>query len=399
MNFLILGDGPEERAWAAAIAADASHRIAAVFPGWADADIEWPGPARDLDDALATAGLDAAVVGGPPETRAEALRRAAAEGLAIICLHPPGDDSEAYYQVALSRAETGAVIVPDLPARLHPGVSALRQALSGPEAAAFRVVRFESPADPTGTDLARHACARAADLVRSLVGEIEAVNATGDPPGVRPTESLVVQLRAALSRRAEVRLWDGPAEPSRLILSGPVAVLTLELPPRLDGPSRLVRRDADGRETVTEFEPWDRRAAILSTLSDALAGRSASPDLADGTRATEIAEGVVRSLRRGRTVELHYEEMSEAGTFKSIMTSLGCLVLLSILVIIPIALSGPVLGMPWLIYIAYAVPPVLVGFIFVQLLRFAIRDPSEERARPRGANGSRGENGKRKTEN
>ena len=68
--------------------------------------------------------------GGPLEVRGEALRRAAAEGLAIICLHPPGADSEAYYQVSLSRAETGAVVVPDLPLRLHPGVARLRQAMA-----------------------------------------------------------------------------------------------------------------------------------------------------------------------------------------------------------------------------------------------------------------------------
>ena len=378
MNFLILGNGPGERAWAAAIAADPAHRIVAVFPGWAVADVGWPAPSRDLDDALATSGAEAAVVGGPPEARAEGLRRAAAEGLAVICLHPPGDDSEAYYQVSLSRAETGAVIVPDLPARLHPGVSALREALSGPDAASFRVVTFESPAESTGSDLARHVFARAADLIRSLVGEIEAVTATGDPTGVSPTESLVVQLRSATSRRAEVRLREGPAEPARLVVSGPGGVLTLELSPRFDGPSRLVRRGPDGRETVAQLDPWDPHAAILHALAEAVAGRPTVPDLADGIRATEIAEGVVRSLRRGRTVELHYEEISEAGTFKSIMTSLGCLFLLAILVVVPIALAGPTLGIPWLIYIAYAVPPVLIGFVFIQLLRFAIREPARD---------------------
>ena len=89
--------------------------------------------ARDLDDALATAGVEAVVVGGEAEFRAEALRRVAAAGLPAICLHPPGPDSEAYYQVALSHAETGAVLVPDLPLRLHPGVEALRRAMQGEE--------------------------------------------------------------------------------------------------------------------------------------------------------------------------------------------------------------------------------------------------------------------------
>jgi myo-inositol 2-dehydrogenase/D-chiro-inositol 1-dehydrogenase len=373
MNFLILGDGPEERAWAAAIAGDPAHRVVAMFPGLAG--VEGPKPSRDLDDALATADLDAAVVGGPVAARAEALRRAAAEGLAAVCLHPPGEDSEAYYQVALSRAETGAVIVPDLPTRLHPGVEAFRQALQGPDAGPSRAIRFESPAAPLGGDLAREAFARAVDLVRSLVGEIEAVNATGDPPGDRPSESLVAQLRAAGSRRAEVRLWAGPPEPARLILAAASGTsLTLELPHGLDGSARLLRREPGGGEAVTDFEPWDPRAAVLGVLVAAKAGTPAHPDLADGTRATEVAEAVVRSLRRGRTVELHYEEVSEAGTFKSVMTSLGCLVLLAVLALIPLALAGPALGLRWTIYLAYAIPPALVLFVALQALRFAIRD-------------------------
>ena len=184
MNFLILGSGAEERSWAGRIAEDAEHRLWAAFPGfeeWADVP-----KARDLDDALATAGVEAVVVGGEAEFRAEALRRVAAVGLPAICLHPPGPDSEAYYQVALSRAETGAVLVPDLPLRLHPGVEALRRAMRGEDVGAFRALRHESPADGEGGDLTREVFARTVDVVRALLGEIQAVTATGDPPGEHP---------------------------------------------------------------------------------------------------------------------------------------------------------------------------------------------------------------------
>lgn len=375
MNFLILGDGPEELVWATTIEGRAGHRLGAVFPGFAG--VADPPPARDLDDALATSGVEAVVVGGDPEFRAEALRRVAASGLPAVCLHPPGPDSEAYYQVSMSRAETGAVLVPDLPARLHPGVEAVRKALAGQELGAFRGLRYESAADTTDGDLARHAFARVVDLIRALLGEIEAVTATGDPPGDAPDESLTVQLRAANARRAEVRLWSGPEGPARLILTGADASLTLELPPGLAGPSRLVRRSSHGSEVVTEIDPWDSRAAVLSVLADAAAGHAVHPDLADATRAMEVAEGVVRSLRRGRTVELHYEEVSEAGTFKSVMTSLGCLLLLSVLIVVPLALAGPALGIGGTIYLAYAVPPLLIAFVLLQTLRFAVRDPAK----------------------
>src|SRR3954453_20217473 len=148
MNVLIVGDGPEEIAWADWFAADPGFRLAAAFPGFPG---EEPGDlvvAKDLDEALAVPDLDLAVVGGPLEHRGEALRRAAAEGLAILCLHPPGADSEAYYQVSLSRAETGSIIVPDVPLRLHPGVARLRQAVADGELGAFRGVRHEATAEP-----------------------------------------------------------------------------------------------------------------------------------------------------------------------------------------------------------------------------------------------------------
>src|SRR3954453_7365544 len=175
MNVLIVGDGPEEIAWADWFAADPGFRLAAAFPGF---PVEEPGDlvvAKDLDEALAVPDLDLAVVGGPLEHRGEALRRAAAEGPGVPSLHPPGADSEAYYQVSLSRAETGAVIVPDLPLRLHPGVARLSQALARGELGSFRGVRHEAAASPDVHDLAREAFPQMVDVVRAILGEIEAV--------------------------------------------------------------------------------------------------------------------------------------------------------------------------------------------------------------------------------
>jgi myo-inositol 2-dehydrogenase/D-chiro-inositol 1-dehydrogenase len=386
MNFLILGNGAEELGWARWLLKDNDHRLESVCGGFADNELAAVPVARDIDESLARADVNAVIVGGPLDQRGEFLRRAAAEGLAVICLHPPGADSEAYYQVSLSREETGAVIVPDIPLRLHPGVGLLRQALAGGELGAIRCVRLEMPSSEVGQDLCSFVFARGVDVLRALVGEIDALTASGEPPGDHPELELVVQLRSASGQRAELRTWAGAPEPARLSLLGANESLVFEFDPNYGRPGRLIRRTREQPEEIIDLPLWDPRSAIASVLVASSGRRDAaklpSPNLLDGTRAMELAEVAVRSLRRGRTVDLHYEAISEESTFKSVMTSTGCVILLVALFIVPIALAGPPLGLPWLIYLAYLIPPILIVYVVLQGLRLVVRRPD----RPGAAN-------------
>jgi myo-inositol 2-dehydrogenase/D-chiro-inositol 1-dehydrogenase len=370
MNFLILGDGPEERGWAKALAGRPEHRIIAAWPGFPDEFPDIPRPG-DLEAALAVVGVEAAIVGGPVELRDEALRRTAASGFAAICLHPPGENAEAYYQVALSRDETGAVVVPDLPGRLHPGVEAIRKIQADGNLGAFRGLRIEVPARG---DL-RAEFARWVDLARLFIGEFESLTALGDPPGEEPTRALTVQLRGPDDRQAEVRIWGpSPGTPARMTWEAVRGSVVLEIAPDWSVPSRLTRPIAGGTASE-ELPPWDAHRAMLDALARSIAGRATHPDLLDGTRAMELTSAVARSLRRGRSVDLHYEEVSEANNFKTVMTSVGCMVLLGCLVALPAALVGPALGIGQTVYIAYAIPPLLVLFALLQLLRLAVKPP------------------------
>jgi myo-inositol 2-dehydrogenase/D-chiro-inositol 1-dehydrogenase len=153
---------------------------------------------------------------------------------------------------------------------------------------------------------------------------------------------------------------------------------------------RLIRITPSRPEQITELEPWDAHEAILSVLISSIGRRGEtrlpSPNLLDGTRAMEVAEATVRSLRRGRTVELHYESISEEANFKSIMTSTGCLILVAALLAVLLALAGPPLGWNWTISIAYLILPVLVIFVILQTLRLGVRRSiSSDEAAPRDA--------------
>lgn len=383
MKILIIGNGDDERAWADWAIEQDDLEVIAVQPGFEIGSRFDDVSIADLEEALSTPGLDAAIVGGPVDQRAETLRRAAAEGLAVVCLHPPGRDSEAFYQVSMSRHETGAVVVPDLPLRLHPGLDRLRAAISDGTLGAFRTIRHEAIV-ATDDDLVHVGFSRAVDVVRALLGEIETLTASGDPPGVKPDHELIVHLRAEGGRRAEIRL---PAEASRLTLVGALGSLTLEYDPHFERPARLIERSA-GREEerVTSLGTWDAHAAIFLALRAARALEpdldvrlAPEPNLHDGTRSMELTEAVVRSLRRNRTIDLHYERISEAASFKSIMTSTGCMLLLGSLFVLPLALAGPAIGFNQSIYIAYLILPLLILFAAFQLFRFGIKpDPNRD---------------------
>jgi predicted dehydrogenase len=371
MNILILGDGPEELRWARALLDHPEHRLAYACPGFKSLP-DVPG-GNDLDTALASSRLDAVICGGDPTLRAEGLRRAASTGLRAIALHPPGPNADPYYQVALSRQENGAIVVPDLPARLHPGVATLEKALRDDPGKTSRVVRYDATVGPTDGDLMRVVLPKVLDVVRALIGEVQAVTATAAPSG----ESLTVHLRTATDLHAEIRLARGPHEPARLTVPAGDGTLTLEHDISFDGPARLVRKSTKEGESGIELGPWDAKAAILRALEEADPSGEATPGLGDGTRAMEVAEAAARSLRKGRTIDLHYEEMSEVGNFKSVMTSTGCALLLIAMVLLFASAALPWMGFEKGAYIAWVVPPALVLFMLFQFLRYGIKSPGQ----------------------
>ena len=218
MNVLILGDGPEELSWADALRDHPRHRLAAACPGFKSMP-GLPG-GNDLDTALAMAGLDAVICGGDSALRAEGLRRAASTGMKAIALHPPGPNADPYYQVALSREENGAIVVPDLPARLHPGLATLEKAIRDASdvggmairytAISGMAVRYEVSVDPSHGDLLHHVLPRVLDVIRFLIGEVQAVTATGLPSNEDPSQGLTVHLRGEGDIHGEIRLSNGP---------------------------------------------------------------------------------------------------------------------------------------------------------------------------------------------
>lgn len=376
MRIAILGDGQEERLWVEALTRVPGAKLVLVCPRWADRP-EVLG-VEDVNSALAAPGIDWFILAGEESARAETLRRAAAEGVRVIVRHPPSDSVDAYYQVALTPQETGAVIVPDLGMRFHPGLSIFHKALQSGEFGEVLKIRLEAVTAESRGGLVTPVCARVLDLLLALGGDVAAVTAAGDPVAegsVEGLRNLNVQLRFASGIRGEMELRRGSMESAQLILQGSAGSLVLEFRLDEEAPARLIRKQGTGAEQMIEIEAWSPRVGLLRAIEEAQAARRPiEPGLSEGTRASEIAEAVARSLRRNRTIEMHGTTATELGNFKAVMAASGCGLVLILLLLLPLALMGPALGVRWTVYLAWLIPPLLVVFVLAQLLRLGIKE-------------------------
>lgn len=88
--------------------------------------------------------------------------------------------------------------------------------------------------------------------------------------------------------------------------------------------------DSDGGLAVESVQqpPESPGEIQLALITHALAGPDDSlPTWTDAVRTFDLVDAVQRSIRRRRTIDLHFESMSERSQFKTQMTALGCGVL------------------------------------------------------------------------
>jgi len=272
------------------------------------------------------------------ERRAEAVRTLVQAGRPLVLAQPLELSMLWAYELDMIRRDTGAVLVPCLPARLHPLIARLRAAV---EAAAAGVgdlgpvesIHFERRLADRSKATVLAAFSRDVDLVRAVVGDPERLStlaATADSAW----PSLAVGLTSAAGIPAR---WQvAPAGPTGL---------SIRLQSARDAAVVVAPDDA--------AEPWtwngaaaaafDGGQATLEALDLALGRGTPSPvgdaipaaDWGDAARAIELAETVPRSLARGRAIDLHREEYTDLGTFRGTMASLGCgLIMLALVVVI-----------------------------------------------------------------
>lgn len=401
MKFALLGDDPSVLPLLRAIAGSPRHALTDVaLAGELAAEVMRLAPGARISDRwedLLASGAEGAVVAGWDPSVLEGAKRLAASGTAVLFVPHARQDLAVIYELSLIRDETHVVLFPAFPLRADPRVETMRELLD--EGTIGRVLHLQlerevgRPAESNVMPLLSVGEIDAAllfdvDLLRTIGGDYDQVTALyGGVAADGRISAATVRLagerlpEATWSMRAATgeSRWQLTAvgESGSLVLCGGDDPGDVRLEPegvlQATNSAQKLLRDREGEAPA---EPGD---ALLARFEAAAAGRSVRPDWTDLTRAFEIVEAGHRSVRRRRTIDLHFETTSERSLFKTQMTALGCgLLSVTLAAVVLLLLLGSVFDVPAAVMrvarIAVFVPLVL--FLVLQLLLFLARPPA-----------------------
>jgi predicted dehydrogenase len=335
----------------------------------------WPVRERRLDvweSLLDPAVVDAVVVARTvdQDRRADQIRKLIQVGMPLLLGHPLFDSMLVYYELDMIRRETACVVLPALPERRHPAIRLLAEmvnrGIESPIGKIEQLVVERSIGAPAKANVLRF-FSRDVDVVRAVAGDMTRLGALAGASGALAYTSLGVHMSGPagiVARWSVVPSLSG--EGARLTLLGANGRAVVHVP---DGNEPWTAEvSTDGIAEGESYEGWNPIEQSLGDLAAALQGEPCRPDLVDAARSIELTETIDRSLLKGRTIELYFEEYTEEGTFKGTMTSIGCgLLLLSMFLLGAVAI-GEQMGLPYVRLWPYLLVGALGIFLLMQLL-------------------------------
>jgi len=306
--------------------------------GWLDSDIvgdelatRFPQANRiQTSDDFAKAVLEKSVIivglGGEPAEKEKLLRDLARDGTPMI-LDQPACSGIFAVELDMIQRDTDAPMIPFHPQSHHPVFARLAQwtRASDSPVGPIEQVEMERALPDRSDDAVRAALSRDALLLRRLLGNFQRV-------GAMPAKEIksLANLNAHLTGEAKaLGRWSvNPivSEPgATLSLVGDRGRITLTMPD--EGEWELT-------STVDELPSEKLQAVAAHTLakaiSDGLSGEAVHPNWEDAFRANDMADITCESVRRGKTLPISNERVTEEDTFKSMMAAGGCLIIMVI---------------------------------------------------------------------
>jgi len=358
MDFALLGTSHETLALVQAISncSDQIHRLVAFVADDATTPLilNLAPQARRLNSASETLGvqaLHAVIVDSTDPEVLETAKQLAGHSVAVLLFPRAAHGIEFIYQFGLIRDEQPDRfrLYPVRPLRLHPLALRFKEAVRSGELGRIHQLQWQreiyvavDPGVPCllSSSQLDEALLRDADLLKYWAGEFDQVTA------IRAGDSEKGWIQASVNLGGPDALpvqWTcrGTVNPGfwQLTAIGDAGQISLR---GSEDPSRMTWTKSVGPQaSPSESLEFNWGLAVINDFTQGISGDvTAGVAVSEGWanelyRAFDLLEGTHRSLRRRRTVDLYFDTPSERGNFKSMMTAIGCsLLLLTILTIL-----------------------------------------------------------------
>jgi hypothetical protein len=384
MKFALLGADPESCLLAQA-AADLGHEIVwygdvasvdhATHP-WLDgvdraADWETLYDRQFCDFVIAGRG-DA-----PADRRSEQLIQLVKNGVAVLTTFPLSDSVLSYYEIDMARGESGAVLFHFNPLiSREERIADFRKWIGEghPQVGRIEQVLCDRPlAERTREQVLGH-FARDVQLLDEVAGPLDRLGALGSPDEAATYSGLSVQLLG--KSQVPIRWSVGPRDQSMnssLAFVGERGRIYFQF----DDSGEFHSLENDSPPLAVSRAAHECIKKVVTALSDPTSPQTTWPA---ALRAMELTDTIEISLRRGRMIDVHRQQLTEELSFRGTMSAVGCGVLL--------LLPPLLIGLGWLAQLAglqfnknwwaYGLFALLAAFLLVQFapkLLIKKRDP------------------------
>lgn len=275
--------------------------------------------AASVEDALLASDVDTVIIAIDDLDESLRMVRAAAQSARNVVVIPPAECSPAYsFELHLILDESQCGIMPLLP-RAVMGDLPLSEVDLGLNEFATRQLSIELQLSQTGPGLLHRTVIQGLDYLSSSGFKFTQVTALESNA---PDGSLLSRL---------ITLSAAPTAEKVL----PPATLTIKPAadsgkPAADSGNAATHAGIRSLQVfqntgVTRSVAIAEAGAVLNRIATVCESRELCGKWMDGFSVTlELAEAVSKSLRRRRTVDVHFDSGSEKGVFKSQMTAMGC---------------------------------------------------------------------------
>ncbi|HEX6960532.1 MAG TPA: hypothetical protein VF175_01585 [Lacipirellula sp.] len=375
MKLALLGADVESLQLAEAAAA-AGHEIAWQADTAAGMAGQWEGPHgaggdwRQLLDAETT---DAVIVGhgaGGDELRAHQVQELVRLDRPVLTTFPLFGSVLTYFEIDMARTESGAIVQHFNPLAEAAELSDAAEWIERghPELGAIEQVNGTRRLDDRSRELVLWHFARDVEMLGKVAGRLDRVGAHAGAEGQEPNY-------AALS----VQLLGPSGVPVRWSVEPPAGREGLTLTFVFQRGRLSFDFDASGR---WESAPPDAKAAakvVERFAATVEAGDSWASTWPDALHAMELTDSIEISLRRGRMIDVHHQQLTEHLAFKGTMAAAGCAMLF---LLVPLYFFVAWIAGRFGVPIGQFAPHVLFGvlalFLAMQLLpKLVCRSPAE----------------------